>query len=155
MTTTASRRQLEALAEEIFGLTNLSYRMRARAQRGSVDNLSETEYLALDMLSRNESLTVGQIQKGIGVLPAQMSRIIRSLEDKGGTAYIRCTINSDDRRKIDVSLTTDGAKSLAAFRAARIDSIIDTLAVLSPEERDDFVRILRKIQREFAANLQE
>ncbi|HRX87735.1 MAG TPA: transcriptional regulator, partial [Phycisphaerae bacterium] len=71
-----------------------------------------------------------------------------------GTAYIACNINPDDRRKIDVSLTTEGRKSLASFRAARMASIIDTLSVLNTEERDEFVRLLRKIQKKFTQSLQ-
>ncbi len=76
MNTPTANRQLETLAEEVFSLTNLTYRMRARAQRGQpVEALTETEYLTLDMLSREATLTVGQIQKGIGVLPGVVEEL--------------------------------------------------------------------------------
>jgi DNA-binding MarR family transcriptional regulator len=154
MKTPESRKQLEQLAEEIFGLSNLASRVRARARGSAVEMLTETEHLTLDMLERHGAMTVGQIQKGIGVLPAQMSRIIRALEDKSGSPFIECAINPDDRRKIDVALTAEGRKALASYQSARIASILGILSILDPAERDDFMRILRKIRDNMAASLE-
>ena len=80
MNTPQKRQQLAALAEEVFELGKLGSRMRAAARTDeSASTLTETETLALDLLSKQGEMTVGEIQKGIGVLPAQMSRIIRAL----------------------------------------------------------------------------
>lgn len=146
MDTPEKRRQLEALAQEIFGLSKLTSQVRAQARKDEVEALSETEGLTLDLLAKNRVMSVGEIQKAIGVLPAQMSRIIRSLEDKGGQAFISCSINSEDRRKIDVSLTETGAKAIAEYRNARMSTILTSLAVLSQSEREEFMRMLRKIR---------
>lgn len=147
MDTPASRKQLEALGDEIMTLSMTFSRLRARSQKGSaVETLTETEHLALDLLKNGDVLTVGEIQQAIGVLPAQMSRIIRSLEDKGGSAYIQCAINAGDRRKIDVSITKEGKKALDAYRTARMGSILKTLSVLDSDEREEFMRMMRKIQ---------
>jgi len=154
MNSPASRKQLEDLAEEIFALSNLASRARARDRGSAVESLTETEHLTLDLLARHGAMTVGQIQKTIGVLPAQMSRIIRALEDKSGATFIRCAINPEDRRKIDVSLTSDGQKALSGYRNARISSILNILTILEPAERDEFMRILRKIQDNMARRLE-
>jgi len=154
MENSTPRQQLAAMAEEMFGLSNLGSRFRARGQRGTaVEALTETEFLALDMLNQQPSMTVGEIQKGIGVLPAQMSRIIRSLEDKSGTAYIECSINSDDRRRIDVTITADGRKALERYRSARMALINGVLGALEPDEREELMRILRKMQAYIVSKL--
>jgi DNA-binding MarR family transcriptional regulator len=154
MKTPASRKQLEALAEEIFALTNLTSRARAQARKGgAVEVLTETETLTLGLLSKQDEMTVGEIQKRIGVLPAQMSRIVRALEDKGGTPFIACNINPDDRRKINVTITPDGRKAFEQYRAARMESILGILSILDGNEREEFMRILRKIQAHIASRV--
>ncbi len=147
MDTPEKRAQLLALAEEIFDLSRLTSGARARARTGDhVEMLTETESLTLGLLGKHDIMTVGEIQKEIGVLPAQMSRIVRSLENKGGVAYIECTINPSDRRKIDVTLTVEGKSALNAYKEERTSSAVRLLATLDPEERDEFMRILRKLR---------
>lgn len=139
-----SYESIEALAEEIFELSTLSsvVRSRSKAAAGG-DQLTESEFLALDTLAKESPRTVGAIQKAIGVLPAQMSRIIRSLEDKAGTAYISCGINSEDRRRIDVHLTPDGRKAHEAYRRVRLGLTTQVLSEMGPEDRREFMRLLR------------
>ena len=147
MDTPEKRKQLKALAEEVFALSQLGSQVRAQARTGdAVEVLTETETLTLDLLSKQEVMSVGEIQRAVGVLPAQMSRIVRALEDKAGTAYIKCAINPQDRRKIDVSITPEGSKALEAYRTARTSMTVRFLSVLTLAERDEFMRILRKLQ---------
>jgi CRISPR system Cascade subunit CasE len=61
-------------------------------------------------------MIVGDIQRLLGVLPAQMSRIIRSLENRD-RPLIACHINPRDKRKVDV--------------------VMHALHPLSPEERSE------------------
>jgi MarR family 2-MHQ and catechol resistance regulon transcriptional repressor len=151
MDTPEKRRQLQALGEEIFELTKIVSKARAQAHRGdAVETLTETEHVTLDLLSKKEVMSVGEIQKSIGVLPAQMSRIVRTLEDKSGGPYILCSINPRDRRKIDVSISEEGTKALETYRAARMAMIVRTLSILDPEERESFMAIIRKIRQGFA-----
>ncbi len=147
MDTPEKRRQLEVLGEEIFELSKLVSRSRAQAMvANKVETLTETENLTLDLLSRNPVMTVGEIQKAIGVLPAQMSRVVRSLEDKSGTAFIQCRINAQDRRRIDVCITPEGTAAMEAYREARLESILRILSILDESERSEFMRMIRKIR---------
>ncbi len=141
-----SQDQLEALGEEIFELTKIVARARAQASNKHVETLTETENLTLDLLSKHDVMTVGQIQKAVGVLPAQMSRIVRSLEDKGGSAYIECNINPNDRRMINVSITPAGQKALNNYRKARLSMILRILSVLDHDERENFMGMMRKMR---------
>ena len=92
MVSTNDDHQLEALAEEVFELNKLSWTARAQVRRRSESFVSEYEFLALDVLIKQGPMTVGELQKHVGVMPAQMSRVIRSLENKPDGPMIRCAI---------------------------------------------------------------
>lgn len=140
---------LDAMADEIMELSELVSGARSRRSTGP-DDLSEAEYLTLRQLVANEPETIGDLQRAIGVVPAQMSRIIRSLENKSGDAYIRCAINPADRRRVDVSLTDVGREAYTSYRSARMETMRQVLQPLSVDDREVFMRILRQI-RSFVA----
>jgi DNA-binding MarR family transcriptional regulator len=145
----ADRKEIEDAAEEIFELTKMSWMAHGRQprQKGQIE-LTESEFLALDWLIKADPnpMTVGDIQRRIHVLPAQMSRVIRSLEAKGGKPLIRCRINPQDKRKIDVTLTDSGRKAHEAFRETRLAATMDIVTHLSPSDRVELMRIFREIR---------
>ena len=151
MTNQASKEQLNELADEIFNLTTLVSALRSRAQKPGADEPTEAEFLALDLLVKRGPMTVGEIQREIGILPAQMSRLIRSLEGKGG-GLVKCNINEQDRRKIDVTLSKAGQKAHGHYRTLRRATSLEFLAHLDPDDRDVFMRVIRSF-RERVANL--
>ena len=138
---------LEKMAEEIFLLTVESWRNQvASKQEGGID-LSESQYLTLDALyNATGPLHVGEIQRGIGVLPAQMSRIIRSLESGFERPLIRCELNQADKRKIDVRITPEGKQQFEDFRGQKLKRTVKVLDKLSEQDRRDFVRVCGKIR---------
>ena len=148
----ASQETLDKMAAEIFELYQLVAIARSRHPSGP-DEPSEAEFLTLDLLSKEQPLTIGDVQKRIGVLPAQMSRIVRALEEQGGRGYVECRINPQDRRRIDVSLTPAGEKAHKEYRAARLRSMRESLSALPPEDRLHFMRMLRQIHHAFADRL--
>ncbi|MCH7591988.1 MAG: MarR family transcriptional regulator [Planctomycetes bacterium] len=144
-----SQQTLDKMAAEIFELYRLIALARSRRPSGP-DDLSEAEFLTLDLLTKQQPRTIGEIQKEIGVLPAQMSRIVRALEEQGGRGYVECKINARDRRRIDVSLTEGGAKAYDTYRSARLGSMYEILRVLPPNDRIEFMRMLGQIRDAFA-----
>ena len=147
-----SKEALDKMAQEIFELYLLVAIARSRRPTGP-DDLSETEFLTLDILSKEQPLTIGEVQKRIGVLPAQMSRIVRALEEQSGRGYVECKINPEDRRRIDISLTTAGREVHGKFRTARLRSMYEALSVLGPDDRQHFMRTLRQIRLAFAKRI--
>jgi DNA-binding MarR family transcriptional regulator len=138
------------MAEEIFALTVLGWRDRVASRQQN--ELSESQYLALDALMRTpESLTVGEIQRSIGVLPAQMSRIMRSLETGFEKPLIRCELNQSDKRKIDVVATEDGRRVYDDFRQVRLAKTIQILQHLQDRDREEFIRICGRIRELYEA----
>src|SRR5215218_4696000 len=110
--------RLEELAQDLFNVVTQLCLAVPRGRRRSGD-LKEVEFLTLSILRHHEPLIVGDIQRLLGVLPAQMSRIIRSLESRE-RPLIACRINPHDKRKIDVALTPDGVAAFKEYQNARV-----------------------------------
>jgi DNA-binding MarR family transcriptional regulator len=58
---------------------------------------------------------------------------------------IQCSINSRDKRKIDVELTTNGEKALLDYQDKRVGRIVEQLSTLSEDDQDDMIRSLHKL----------
>ncbi len=123
------------LAEAILSLTVNSWR-QISSQTAEV---TESEFLALDQLAHNGVQTVGAIREQINVLPAQMSRIIRRLEE---SKFITTAINAHDKRKVDVKMTAEGGKVYKKYRKAKLDPIVHALNRLSKTQQQQFMDLI-------------
>lgn len=135
---------LDDVSLAVFEITKITWVVSQRVKGGEFE-LTESEFLTLDALQQNSCLTVGDLQRQIHVLPAQMSRIIKGLETKYDEPLISCTINPDDKRKIDVRLTDTGNRACDEFRNAKIDDTRQALAKLPPEDLEQLDRITRTL----------
>lgn len=135
----------DELARDIVEVTGRLCLVRPRGRRRTGD-LKEAEILTLALLRQQGSRTVGDLQRQLGVLPAQVSRIIRSLEDRD-RPFIACRINSKDKRKVDVTLTPAGATAYEDFQAIRVHGVAGVLDLLAAEELDDLRRLLIRIRQ--------
>lgn len=131
------------LAHELFDVVTQICLSTLRGRR-RLRGLKEVEFLTLAVLHANGTMIVGDIQRLLGVLPAQMSRIIRALENRD-RPLIHCRINPRDKRKIDVGLTSYGEKCLLEYQGERIGRIVELLQDLSSEDQEDLIRALNKL----------
>ena len=144
MVATTTGPRIEDLAQELFEVvTHLG--LATPRNRRRADNLKEVEYLTLAVLHDRETAIVGDLQRLLGVLPAQMSRIIRSLEDRP-LPLISCGINPQDKRKINVRLTSEGRKALHDYQAARVHRIAQLLQDLPEDDQDALTGLLEKLR---------
>ena len=135
--------RLDEIAQDLFEvLTQIALATQAGLRRGM--DLKEVEFLTLAILHAHDTMIVGDIQRLLGVLPAQMSRIIRGLENRD-RPLIACRINPRDKRKIDVCLTPAGEKALLDYRDASVSRIVEHLRHLSEEDQEDLTRSLDKL----------
>ncbi len=147
-----STRSLERLTQDVFEVVQRLALLSTRGRRRAGE-LKEGEFLTLAMLEERQTLTVGEIQRELGVLPAQMSRIIRALEARPQPLIV-CHINPFDKRKVDVRLSEEGQRVLNAYRAQRIGRVQRILSQLDDEDRDhlavlvDRLRVLLSAQGE-------
>jgi DNA-binding MarR family transcriptional regulator len=136
--------RIDELAREVFSVATHFCLALPRGRRRAGD-LKDIEFLTLTILNSQGTMIVGDIQRLLGVLPAQMSRIIRSLEARD-RPLIACRINPHDKRKIDVCLTAPGEKALADYREHRVRAIADLLRRLPEDDLGDIHGLLDKLQ---------
>ena len=135
--------QLDELAHSLFDVVTQFCLSVPRGRRRSGD-LKEIEFLTLSLLHQRETLIVGDIQRRLGVLPAQMSRIIRALENRD-RPLIACRINPNDKRKIDVALTAAGLSAFQEYQSTRVRTIASLLSKLAEDDLDDLARLLGRL----------
>jgi DNA-binding MarR family transcriptional regulator len=135
--------RLEETAKDLFEVVTQLGLTTLRGRRRSGD-LKEVEFLTLAILHEHRSMIVGDIQRFLGVLPAQMSRIIRALENRD-RPFIACQINPRDKRKVDVCLTAWGEKALFDYESRQTDRLIELLRVLPEGEQEDINRLVDKL----------
>jgi DNA-binding MarR family transcriptional regulator len=135
--------RIEDLAHELFDVVTQICLSTLRGRRRSGD-LKEVEFLSLSLLQANGTMIVGDIQRVLGILPAQMSRIIRSLENRDHP-LIECRINPRDKRKIDVCLTPTGERRLAEYQGVRVGRLIAKLQAMSDDDQEELLRVLNKL----------
>ena len=135
--------RLDDIAHELFQLVTQICLSTLRGRRRGGE-LKEVEFLTLSLLSSNNTMIVGDIQRLLGILPAQMSRVIRALENRD-RPLIQCRINPRDKRKIDVCLTPHGEKLLLEYQGKRVGRIIERLKQLSEDDQDELIRALTKL----------
>jgi len=142
--------RLEEIAREVFEvLTQLGLTVPQRRRRAG--DLKEIEFQALALLHGRGTMIVGELQRRLGVLPAQMSRIIRALEDRE-RPMIACHINPRDKRKVDVRMTPAGEKALLDHQSVRVGRIAELLRDLPEEMQEDLGRLLDKLRELRAVN---
>ena len=135
--------RIDDIAHELFQVVTQICLSTLRGRRRAGD-LKEVEFLTLSLLQEHGIMIVGDIQRVLGILPAQMSRVIRALENRE-RPLILCRINSRDKRKIDVELTPNGEKALVEYQSKRVGRIVEQLSDLSDEDQDDLIRALNKL----------
>ena len=140
-----------ALALEIFEISKRTWLLKQRERFKGGYDLSEAEFLALDALEKVPSLSVGELRRHVGVLPAQMSRVIKALEQRYEEKLVLCAINAQDKRKIDVSITPVGRRAVAAYRRAKILATVEALQSLPESDLRTLASILGKISQASAA----
>lgn len=135
---------IEEIAQDLFEVfTHFSLYTHPQQRKGEM--LKDAEFLTLAILQQNRINIVGEIQRKLGVLPAQMSRIIRSLENRP-EPLIRCQINSNDKRKIDVHLTEAGEQAFVKYQEARIRKLVELLSQLQDDDHEEITRLIHKLQ---------
>jgi len=134
----------DQVAQGIFNLATQFCLDLPRARR-RLGDLKETEFLTLVILQGQGSMIVGDIQRILGVLPAQMSRVIRSLEERE-QPLISCQINPRDKRKIDVCLTVEGERALQEHQTLYVGAINKLLTRLNEQDMECLSNVLGKME---------
>ena len=85
-------------------------------------------------------------QNQLGRLTAMDVATIKGVVDRlGRRGYIKTVADPIDRRRVNIELTSDGRDYYDRYLGAAFQVSAETLAVLTPRERDMFLILIRKM----------
>lgn len=97
----------------------------------------------LDLLNRLGELSMSDMARFMNVTTAAMTGIIDRLVRDG---YVMRMPDPDDRRVIKIKLTAKGSKAVKNILEQRRRLITKIFGVLSRDEREEYLKILTRIQ---------
>ncbi len=147
------RSALIETADAIFDLTTRITRARQRSRRTLLPELTELQVLTLDRLAGPGSMPLTELREEVGVLPAQMTRILQSMMSTEAGSYIVCCPNDDDRRRTDVEITALGRRVYNTYRKADREMLLQVLEPLGDRDRRDLARVVDRIGENLAETL--
>lgn len=111
-----------------------------RKQIHAASTYSMTEMEAIGLLSRHASLLPTELAALTRVKTQSMSQILKKLE---GYNIIKRTPSKDDKRKVYISLTTNGKKLIDTTRYERDEWLKNAIEkTLSAKEKDLLIKTL-------------
>lgn len=122
-------------------------RTEVRSQRKS--DLSVPQFRVLAFLYRNPGASLSQAAEHVGLTLPSMSKIVDGLVERG---YVRRETCPDDRRRVDLGLTSTGKSVLAVARDAAQERLSVMLAPLSVSDRTAVVSAMRALRNVFAGD---
>ncbi|MFC0005853.1 MarR family winged helix-turn-helix transcriptional regulator [Micromonospora siamensis] len=137
---------LRAVEHELGALLRRGRAISWEIAREVHPNLEPNAYGLLLWLRRSGSTRLTDLAVRLGIGKGTLSRQIHSLEALG---LVRRDPDPTDRRAAQISLTDEGTRRFDAARASRLGQIRHTLESWSPEDIDDFARLLRRFNDAF------
>ena len=124
---------VEDLPAEASELRMATFRLarRLRAER-AIDAMSDGQFAVLAALKVYGPHTLGELADRERVSSPSMNRTVNCLEESG---YLARTPDSDDRRKVNVSLTDAGREVVEETVRRRDAWLEEALAELTPQQR--------------------
>jgi len=132
-TDTPAAPTVEDLPAEASELRMATFRLarRLRAER-AIDAMSDGQFAVLAALKMHGPHTLGELADRERVSSPSMNRTVNCLEESG---YLARTPDSDDRRKVNVSLTDAGREVVEETVRRRDAWLEEALAELTPQQR--------------------
>lgn len=122
--------------------TNLQCLIIAQVNKFSTDGLSATQYLILDYIIRNGESTASQLAAIFRISLPAISRQVKKLIGEGFIIQKRDDV---DRRNYFHSVTPKAVALVNKAERLRRTMSSEIQSVLSPEERENFIRLSDKI----------
>ena len=135
--------RLGPLADSLGFLLRLSQLASFRDFFTSLDDfdMRPGEATVLMLIGENPGVRQGVLAKRLMIKRAHMTKMIRAMEDTG---LVSRTVPEDDRRSVELWLTTRGKTRLAAMRGPWAAHEARPARNLSPREEAELKRLLRQ-----------
>lgn len=108
----------------------------------SNENMGVSNIVVLDILKEKGSCTMGEISAALGLTMSAATGIIDKMISQGSVSRER---DPDDRRVVRVELTRKGLELAGQVAKARVDLTNQLYSVLTQKERDEYLRIIKKV----------
>jgi DNA-binding MarR family transcriptional regulator len=144
MPATAAKTNTEILATADAlrpALLRLGRELRREARIAGVS----TEQIAiLVAIKYSPGICAGELASGERVSPAAMSKLVSRLERDG---LVERTPSETDRRRVGLTLTAEGERTLRRVRSRRTAWLATRLQALAPEQREAIAAAVEPLSR--------
>ncbi|NBF04038.1 MarR family transcriptional regulator [Pseudomonas sp. Fl5BN2] len=136
---------LDSALDELIG-----YAMR-RAQlklfqnlisRLSAHDLRPAQFSALAIIEQNPGLMQADLARALAIEPPQVVPLLNKLEERALAVRVRC---KPDKRSYGIFLSKTGEALLKELKQIAAQSDLDATSALDTEEREQLLRLLKKV----------
>lgn len=105
--------------------------------------LTPTQFGVLDIIYSKGNLKIGQLIEKSLSSSGNMTVVIKNMEKKGLIFKIN---DKNDKRSFVIKLTEEGEKIIEKLLPKHIKSVENTFNILTDEEKENLIKILRKFK---------
>lgn len=107
------------------------------------------QFVVMDILNRQGQMRMSDLARFINVTTAAMTGIVERLVRDG---YVKRLSDLDDRRIIEVILTSKGHKIADAISDKKKKTVTRMFGMVSQKEREEFLKILTHVMEHLKGN---
>lgn len=142
--------EYEVLAREFMECMHM---IKKAGPQKPIEESMRGEAFVIQFLSHHgDSVLPSEISNIMGISTARIAATLNSLEKKG---WITRRIDTDDRRRILVDLTSEGKAHAEQHHRHMMENTIKLLSMLGEEDAREYVRLSRKLAEKVAAQYKE
>ncbi|WP_297841686.1 MarR family transcriptional regulator [Pseudomonas sp.] len=110
--------------------------------RLSNHDLRPAQFSAMAIIDRHPGLMQADLAKALSIEPPQVVPLLNKLESRALAVRVRC---KPDKRSYGIFLSKTGETLLKELKLIAAQSDIDSTAALDSAEREELLRLLRKV----------
>lgn len=134
-------RELE-LVESMDKLDKFSRKFQTQLLTGDLREYTLRQLYYIELISKNEGISVSELSKTLDVKKSTVSIAVNQLIKLGIVVKVR---SNKDKRFYFLQLTSKGKNIMKLHKQVHKNTINKILDVLNPEEVDNFIKIIKKI----------
>jgi DNA-binding MarR family transcriptional regulator len=148
METSTARSSVRECAREVLDVVPMVTRViRAELRKYGAREMSVPQYRSLAFVYRNEGTSLSEVGDHIGSTLPTMSSLVDGLVARG---LVSRRTDSEDRRRMTLTLTEAGRARLESARAATLANLEERLRQLSASDRATITLAMRILSELFA-----
>ena len=113
--------------------------------RLSAHDLRPAQFSALAIIDQNPGLMQADLARALAIEPPQVVPLLNKLESRALAVRVRC---KPDKRSYGIFLSKTGEALLKELKQIAVQSDLDATAALDGEEREELLRLLKKVYQD-------